>query len=627
MKSKNILMVMIVLEIICQQPLNALNYGQPVSTPISNYFGVKKQDYKRPIVLTEKARKAIDNLNISIVGDTVYLWSSDFNAVKNYFTGTRDGVYIDIVFRDKFSCNSKSNYDVRNISNGIMLKPVYFPEIYSGNRVKYKSNLYYPIACLPNSIKGKTFTTNIGFIYSGIAIEYREIKEFLTQNMPTLYLFPKYLLNKDTRILPDTYSTTLKFDFEFDRDQVVLSNESRKEFDKKMKVYGPYINKVNIKTYSSIEGTLEKNLVLQKKRADELSKLVKSVTKKEIGLDIESKENWDYFNALIKETPYAYLAGLSKNRVKELLTDKKIRDDLEYELFHSRTATLEINVSAVIDNNSPPELILGSYKSAIENDDTLKAYKAQNRLMTEIFKNNFSRVDLLNVNVPRKKLFTQLWTNYLALACTNEEQSYSWQVKDTAIKAITLDPNDKHLQFNFCILALRYFEQYHQIIVPIKTIEEKMSFCYKNMQTPEDTTLVNNMFLNYSLLRLYEANYYHYFTEIPYWLKQVKTYYVKSKLSSEEAIKLGLIYNYYYETEETCKLLLPYVRNEHYNVEALKLFVTTYVPSFELIPENNYYELMKKFKGHRPDEFYEWIDKHNFLYLQHPEIKNMFCQL
>lgn len=628
MKSKAALLALIVLEAICHQSLQAIDANSEVGHPtVSNYYGIKKKNLSKPQPFSSKAKEAIDNLHIKIENDTVYLWSANLEAVQRFFSGARDGVYIDIVFREKFSCEKPSDYDIDNISNGIMLKPVYFPEIYSKNRVKFRNTLHYPIACLPASLKYKQYVTNMGYVYGGTFFHYREVKELMARNMPTLYLFPKYISNSNKHIIPDSFSTTLKFEFGFERDETKLDKTSKDEFLRKMKIYAPYLTSVRIKTHSSVEGSLQKNLTLQKARAEELVRLVKTTTDKEVKYNTEASENWEAFNASIRNTQFAFLIGYSKDEVKKQLENKFIRKYLEYDLYRSRIATLEVTFTASVNDNSTPELILGSYKNAIDNDDTIKAFKAQNRLMDEVFKRNLSRIDLLSVEVPRKKLFTQLWTNYLALACTNEDDSYSYHVKDTAMKAIEMDPNDKYLQFNFCILALRYYEQYKEKIIPIEKLESKMNFCMKNISTSEDTMLVNDMFLNYYLLRLYEDDYDHRYVDIPKWLNKVSLYYLPAKLSAQEAVKLALIYNYYGRAYDACTILLPYIKQETNNIEVIKIFATSYVPSFEMVTEYKYMSCLKKFKSELPSEFHEWIDKHSFLYLQNLEIKNMFCQL
>ncbi|MBN8692845.1 MAG: hypothetical protein J0L69_06590 [Bacteroidetes bacterium] len=409
MKSKTALLAVIVLETICYQSLLAKTEISEKGNPTtSNYYGVRKKNSNKPQAFTSQAKEAIDNLHIRIQNDTVYLWSANLEAVQRFFSGARDGVYIDIVFRDRFSCEKQSDYDINNISNGIMLKPVYFPEIYTHNRVKLKNNLHYPIAYLPPSLKYKQYITNIGYIYSGTAFHYREVKELLAKNMPTLYLFPKYITNTDKQIIRDSFSTTLKFEFGFERDETKLDKASKEDFLRKMKIYAPYLSKVRISTHSSVEGSLEKNIALQKARAEELVRLVKLTTDKEVKYNTEMSENWDAFNALIKNTPFAHLMGYSKEEVKKQLDNKSIRKFLEYELYRSRMATLEVTFAAAVSDDSPPELILGSYKNAIDNDDTLKAFRAQNRLMDDVFKRNLSRMDLLSVTVPRKKIFTQL---------------------------------------------------------------------------------------------------------------------------------------------------------------------------------------------------------------------------
>ena len=118
---------------------------------------------------------------------------------------------------------------------------------------------------------------------------------------------------------------------------------------------------------------------------------------------------------------------------------------------------------------------MGSYKKAAELKDSLKTFRAQNRLLDAAFKKTISRPEILDINLPHTKSFLPMWTNYLALAATDEETVSNYAARDTALKVIKIDSTYMPLQFNFCILALRYLQIYKDTLISIPRLEKKMN--------------------------------------------------------------------------------------------------------------------------------------------------------
>jgi hypothetical protein len=254
-----------------------------------------------------------------------------------------------------------------------------------------------------------------------------------------LTLWPKWIYDEKLEVIPDSFSGKVKLLFPFNRNETTISEAKKTEFIKKLEIYKPYIHQINIKTFSSVEGSEESNLKLQEKRAQELSNLITSTTKKEVKINLDIKENWDYFFKQIKRSPFAYLAKLSKPEIKERLKSRSLLDSMDYLLRDSRVSTIELQIETFVKNDSKAELVLAAYQKAVMQQDSLKAFRAQNRLLEAAFKYHFSRPEILNVALPYKKKFLAMWTNYLALQITDIDAQYFYNARDTALKAIKID--------------------------------------------------------------------------------------------------------------------------------------------------------------------------------------------
>jgi outer membrane protein OmpA-like peptidoglycan-associated protein len=569
---------------------------------------------------------AIDNLRLETKNDTVFLYSTNLSELKRIFNSSQDGIYLDVVVRNQFSCEKNTTPKIVTISEGEMLQPIYFTELFNNNRAN-RNNLYAPLNKIPSKYKLQNYMVNFGIIKAKVACDYRYTKNIPGRDIDMLYLFPKYIYDENLEIIPDTFTTKLSFRIPFDRNSSAISDITKEILIKKLIVYSPYLREINIKTYSSIEGNSEANLQLQKSRAKAITGIIKKLSDKNTIINTESKENWEGFYNQVRNTSFARLTNLSQAEIKKSLQNKPLLDSMDYLLYKNRTAEIEITISAKVDNNSPPEIVLGAYKKAVENNDSLKAYRAQNRLLNEVFKKNISRLEVLNIALPKNKLFLKLWTNCLALAATDAESWYNYEARDTALKAVKIDTTYKPLQFNFCILALRYLQMYKDTLIPIQKLEYKMQQAFMMATTKSDSALVNHMWLNYSLLTLFNKWQTHSYDQLETYLVMAKKYYLGADISIDEATSLGLLFNHYGYYKWACELILPYIKRNHFNKYAHFLFVMSYSPQYNLIKQETWVKYILRAKDIDHDLFYKWVNEFDFQTLRSPEIREAFCGL
>jgi len=568
---------------------------------------------------------ATDDLTLHYEGDTVFLKSEKLPELKNLFTNPKDCFYLDIVLRKQYSCTSKLDFGANTIFRGTMLKPVYFSEMFAKNRARDNKNLYVPIGRIPSYFKKENYSVNMAFIKNGYSCNYSVTYNPPAWNLDMLTLWPKWIYEEKLEIIPDSFAGKIKLLFPFNRNETKISESKKLELSKKLEIYKPFIKQVHIKTFSSVEGSENSNLKLQEKRAEELQDLLSSITQKEIKVDIEIKENWDYFFKKIKRTPFAYLEKLSKPKIKEILKRKSLLDSMDYVLRDSRVSNIELEIETFVNNDSKAELVLAAYQKAVLEKDSLKAFRSQNRLLEAAFKYHFSRPEILDVQLPYNKKFLPMWTNYLALQITDIEADYFYNARDTAIKAVAIDSTFMPLQFNFCLLALKHLYYFKDTLVPIKVLERKMSQAYKMVKTKEDSILVNHMWLNYSILSVYRHWELHQYDKLNKHLLNIKKYYPLAKITEEEAWRLGLLFNFYTRYNWALEISLPYLKIGTNNEDLVFLYLQSYGHQGKL-PKAEWSSYLKKAKKMNPNRFNHWIDKVDFQNLLAEEIRKEFCE-
>ena len=343
---------------------------------------------------------AVGSVLIQNFDGLVYIKSENLNGLKNLFSGPKDGIYLDVILREQFTCDNNILMHGSPVYDGTMLKPVMFSEIFKKNEAKDNINLYAPLCKVPDYFKNKVYALNIGFIKNGYSCEYSVTYTPPGQNFSILNLRPKWLYKKSKLFKEDSISGKIDLFIPFKRNETIIDNTYKNDILRKLKNYSSSIKEIKIKTYSSVEGSEQANVTLHEKRAQEIKKLLSTTIDKNIPITFEIKENWDDFYDGIKNTPFAYLEKLSKKEIKKHLQRKSLIDSVSFLMKKTRTSSLELKLKAHYDYNTEPDLLLASYQLALANDDSLKTATIQNRLLDYTFENKIQESEMISVSLP-----------------------------------------------------------------------------------------------------------------------------------------------------------------------------------------------------------------------------------
>jgi hypothetical protein len=238
------------------------------------------------------------------------------------FKNELDGIALDIVSKEKYDCSIRhiEETDIK----GKLLKPVYTKELEEGLFAYDDTRFRVKIGKLLEEDLNKELEFNILFLNNNNLCNYYTIFDLDSYNWGLLdmgmFLDSITYQTKLGKALDEqNYSLkykNLKFIVPFKKNIAVYSQKDIKPLYDSLKLTDYNIKTINIRAYSSVEGSLERNIELQEQRANSIAKALQTFQEPTIVTEIFTSENWVEFLNDVSESNYAYLAELSKSQIK-----------------------------------------------------------------------------------------------------------------------------------------------------------------------------------------------------------------------------------------------------------------------------------------------------------------------
>ena len=295
---KRLLFVVII--VICFANLKAQNVSDIVFTQNSN------QD-NRCGYFNNYFKNTPKEIGFSIYreGDKLYFQVTDKTWAINLFKKSGDGIAIDVVSKSRYNCD-KEVEDSQII--GTVLKPVFAKQLVRGFKPTLGKRFRTFVGTVPLDLKNEELEFNILFLNNKVLCRYQQIYnlESYPWDLLDMGIYLDSLVYKSKKItnVDDKFVTKykkLKFVIPFQKNKSEYLPEDIKPVYDSLKLTDFNIKKINIKAYSSIEGSLERNLVLQQLRAQSIAKSMQSFQKPDIETEISSAENWvEFLNDITK---------------------------------------------------------------------------------------------------------------------------------------------------------------------------------------------------------------------------------------------------------------------------------------------------------------------------------------
>ena len=551
------------------------------------------------------------------------------------FKDATDGLLVDIVSKDKYNCSltaiEPSKYGIK----GTSLPPIYTKKIKAGLKKQPNGSYRINIGSIPDHLKNKELEFNIFFINDNNLCRYNRIynlKSYALELLDMGMYLDSITYGSDMRTPTEVTGykmkyKTLQFKIPFEKNKSEYSMEDIKPVYDSLNLTSFDIKKIKIKAYSSVEGTLERNLELQSQRAQSIANAMQQFQTPLIETSISASENWVEFLNDITGTAYASLSNLSQAEIKNKLRQPTINNNLEPYLKNHRKALITLE----LDKKDPykkmgSDQLFGLFKETISSKELEKANTIQNIIFERIKSNEISPDRIAELGVPQQK-------DYIGFITKNSSLKYLLDVRQGMItynQLLALDklmPNNKKVKYNLCVLQFIIWQNKWQ---PVDTNKLKQEiFALKRYGISQ--LLIDRMLINFEILKA-EA----YMRKGDFKNKDKSTSYIYSKYKDKlvrdiDFLNLANYFSRFANHEYSKKLLQKKVQNIQVSEDLLFYYLNLTIVDNELTQKKEYRAMMLNAYSKNPGRFcklFNPLDKKGitFQLLENEFLRKTYCE-
>ena len=496
--------------------------------------------------------------NIVKEGDKLYFEVTDKNWATKLFRKSGDGIAIDVVSKSRYDCG-KVIEDVQ--IRGTVLKPVYAKQLVRGFKPSPGNRFRTFVGSIPENLKDEELEFNILFLNNKVLCRYQRIYnlESYPWELLDMGVYLDSLTHKSKNITnsKDKFITKykkLKFVIPFEKNKSEYLPEDIKSLYDSLKLTDFNIKKINIKAYSSIEGSLERNLELQESRANSIAKSMQSFQKPDIVTEISSSENWVEFLNDVAKTKYKDFRELSKKEIKQKVVGT-VSIELEMYLKSHRKAVIILDLEKIDKyREMSTEKLISIFNDFVLKDKIEDALVVQNSIFKKIIKEK-SPDKLRQLNVPKQLKYVPL-LNKNSIVKYLINLSYAKVAFDELSKLEKLDPKNQKIKYNLVVVKFIIWRNNWE---PIKSTDFKKEIINLKKYGIKQN-LIDRMLVNFHIVKAEKNMRARKYDEKDKSVEFITDTYQNFELSSYDYLSLAQFLNYYSNKDEATYLLDDKVR-------------------------------------------------------------------
>ncbi|MFY7671531.1 hypothetical protein ACOSP6_10655 [Tenacibaculum sp. MEBiC06402] len=422
-----------------------------------------------------------------------------YNAL---FKEKGDGIAVDIVRRKRYSCDKEVK---PSQIRGVLLPPVY--EINKPGKLKSVGLNRYSvyIGKVPPNLQKEEIEFNLLFLHNKAFCKYYTIYnlEKYPRGLLDMGVYLDNITYKNKRITSNknnivTKYKKLTFSIPFEKDKSEYKPEDIKPLYDSLKLTDYNIKKIDINAYASVEGSTERNFVLQKQRAKSIAGSLQSFQEPSIITRISTSENWVEFFNDIKKTKHKKLVKLPKKNVKAKLINEYAAN-LEPILRNHRKAVVVLSLEKKDEYKElHVDQLVTLFNKAVRADKLEEACAIQNSILDRL-RDKFKPQVLKNMKIPKTKKYLRLLTkNCIFKYFVDLRQTLN--VEKELLQLEKLEPNDKRLKYNLAVLKFIIWKHKARKINRDKFKKEILNL--KEYGISKE--LIDKMIVNYHIIKAEE---------------------------------------------------------------------------------------------------------------------------
>jgi len=563
-------------------------------------------------------------------GANLFLEINDKEWLKRLVQHPDDGIAIDVVSKDRYRCNE--TLEEKQIK-GVLLKPLY------GNRVTdalkpHGTNLYRLLVgrLTPDQMQ-KELEYNILFLSQKRLCRYQVIYNLAS--------YPWDLLDMGMYLDTITYQNqaiqnkgkdyilkhkTITFKVPFEKNKSTYSATDIKPLYDSLRLTDYTIQTLQIKGYSSVEGTTERNLELQQQRAKSIADALQSFQKPNIKTEVTSSENWvEFFNDLLN-TKYADWKTLSKEQIKAKLVGN-ISKELEPILQMHRKAVVRLELEKIdrYESLTGDQLVV-KFNQAIQSDQLAEAKEIQNSIFKKMKAQTISPTLLEKLLLPKQIKYVGFINNNAVFRAMLDVQE-SLIVYNQLLELEKLAPRDGKVKYNLAALKIKLW-RYKALEVKEADLKTQITDLKK---FDISSVLIDRMLLNLHIIKAENQMQSKDYKNKDLSVAFIETTYKKIPLSDFDYLSLAQFFSYYANIDKAVVLLDKKSRQIDIDEDLLFYYLNLTLINKELIEKEDYRTILLNANTINPKRFcrmFDAIDKGGvtFQMLENDFLRGVYCE-
>lgn len=485
-------------------------------------------------------------------------------------------VAIDIVSKERYNCSNISE-NTNDFPKGIFLKPIYKKDLVKGSTALKDGTIFCKVGKVPSNLLNKQVEGNLVIVRGNYICYYtnfvnidRNILALLPMGLFTDSLL-KYEIPVADTIMTDvfTYTKQIQFEIPFQKGSASFTSAYLSKFYDSIGLDKYKIKKIELRAYSSVEGSEAINKSLMKQRANAIIQEIKKYEPSLSRIKIIAAENWLDFFRDIANTKFSELNELSKFEIKQSLTDKAVLNEIEPILSKERKVVLTFFLEEKsFATNVSQSSILAAFNKAV-NARNINAARAIQKEIVERIMDNRLPADYINkLEVPKAKECSML---------INDNETYKYLLKITSeyealenfLELRKLDSLNDKVNYNIC--ALKFFiwsnggdsSDYKNLLNEINSLEKQGI----------NRSLVKRMLINYHILKseyyMLKYNYSAKDSSVVF----IRSIYKQIDLTDNEIYLLAKYYTYYSHNDWAIEMIEPRIDKINANEDLVFYYI------------------------------------------------------
>lgn len=549
-------------------------------TAFSQYTNREEYDIKAPTreqmaSLCGRTKQKIRQLppevrfSARVIGDTAFLYFNDVKLFWQFFESKKDGFALDITNMDQYRCDNIHRFPNSYTHKGFLLPPVYRDQIQKTMHVTPDGWVRVPGGVVPRNFDRKKLEVNYLIIANQMQCDYtwNVNIESMGWDLLSMGLYYDTLYRETMGGRYRDLEKTLRFTIPFKKNTAVYSKADIKPMYDSLKLTDFEISAIRITSYTSVEGSLERNIELQNERAQSIIAALQSFQPESIKSEVTSSENWVEFLEAISGTSYQNMMTMTKEEVKEALKDPKLAEKLEPVLAGERKAVIELQLEKRVPyNKASPGELKSYFQKSITEKNINEALYLQEIIFHKIRREELPYNFLAQLEIPNSIEYGSLLLNANSFMYDFDNKNLA-EALSAFQKLNVLLGGDSKVEYNICALEIRAWRQNVQALEPRGDLKTDIESLIKK-GVPE--ILVLRLMVNFSLVQTEIDLLQGKYKEREKWLQFVLDTYKKIEMPDADLVSLARFLSHNSRFDWAEKILLP--RTTHIDVSENLIF-------------------------------------------------------